>query len=267
MSKKTKLFCLILSLLIALCTLCACNDDDDNGLDYSKDHDFQVIVTDNTDALSFAPKDANYTYGLIFYKRDFISANDYSYLGQALAKQGFLVVIPKFELSAYTDYAPVEKAFADNPNVRFFVGGHSQGGGAAVRRSMENADKVIGTIVFAPYFIDRLLYDENGNMIRDENNVPVKIKDSIAGTNLPCLYVQAGDDNFLPQSIKDSTISRLSKVCTSANIEGGTHSAFSSAANDPLGDGNPITITAEDQRQATVQYTLAFMRSTVLNYI
>ena len=267
MSKKTKLFCLILSLLIALCTLCACNDDDDSGLDYSKDHDFQVIVTDNSDALTFAPKDANYAYGLIFYKRDFISASDYSYLGQALAKQGFLVVIPKFELSAYTDYAPVEKAFTDNPNVRFFVGGHSQGGGAAVRRSMENANKIIGTIVFAPYFIDRLLYDENGGMILDENNAPVKIKDSIADTALPCLYVQAGDDNFLPQSMKDMTRSRLSNACTSANIEDGTHSAFSSAANDALGDGDPITITAVDQRQATIRYTLTFMRSIVLYYI
>ena len=126
------------TLLVGICVLLtlslyAC-DKPLPKVDPSLDNDFAVNIEDGEDALVFSPIGAKPTVGLIFYVGTLIDAANYEYLVKALARQGYLTVIPK-EMFAFYQYDNYESAYDRFKDVRFFLGGHSQGGGAAIRRA------------------------------------------------------------------------------------------------------------------------------------
>ena len=141
----------ILIVALTACCLFACNDKGDSPVkvDYQSDNSYFVKTAESETALTFEPildpvysesgmtyKQVDYRFGVIFYVGTAIEPKYYEYLGNALAKQGYLVVIPKVTLNmTYAYYKAQEEAFSAYPNVKFFVAGHSQGGGAALRRA------------------------------------------------------------------------------------------------------------------------------------
>lgn len=110
MKNKLSIISAILVLVLSATFLFACAQKDDApvAVDYKQDNSFAVNTVDDDSALVFEPiadlvygengksyKKVAYRYGVVFYTGLNINASEYSYLGNALAKQGYLVIIKK----------------------------------------------------------------------------------------------------------------------------------------------------------------------------
>lgn len=248
MNKLTRTIVSFIVIALVLTTsamLFACDKNDD-GIDYSISNNFEYEVIENSDMVAYKPLNVTPKYGLIFYVGTVIEPKYYEYLATALAKEGYVAVIPKMSLyMAYAGYKEVEPAFASYPDVEFFVGGHSQGGGAAVRRAMENTSTVKGVVLYAP-----LCYNT----------------DNIVDCNLPTLLLEATNDGVLTAEMKANALTRISADAEKYMLTG-SHMSFSTFDDDGVltmfNDG-PLTQEEKDaQRQNTISYTLNFMRSVV----
>lgn len=237
---------ILLLLAISSCLIGCDKDTSDGGIDYSLNNNFEVSCTEDNTSIVYSPTTGTPEYGLIFYVGTAIEYVHYKYLGEALAKQGYLVVIPKVTAGlAYLLYNENEVAFTKYPNVKFFVGGHSQGGGAAVRRAQENVDKVQGVILYAP-----LCYGS----------------DSIRTLGLPTLLLEATKDGVLTADMKSDAKTRLPDNRTEYMIEG-CHMSFSSLDDDGtlsfFKDGPATAEVKAEQKSKTVNFTMAFMKEVV----
>ena len=215
-------------------------------VDYSIDNNYAYEIVSDEDYVTYVP-DANATHGFLFYLGTVIAPEYYDYLASALAKQGYLVVISTNAM-AYTLYDKEESTFDDYPNITFFVGGHSQGGAAAVKRTNENRDKVAGVVLLAP--IAPLEYPQ----------------DSIADAGIPVLLLEATKDGVLTSAMKADA-----KLCIPDDSEQhmieGCHMSFSTFDSDgtlTMFHDGPATQEEKDaQREATVAYVLAFLKRVV----
>ena len=215
-------------------------------VDYSIDNNYAYEIVSDEDYVTYVP-DANATHGFLFYLGTVIAPEYYDYLASALAKQGYLVVISTNAMP-YTFYDKEEYTFTDYPNVKFFVGGHSQGGAAAMKRTNENRDKVAGVVLLAP--IAPLEYPQ----------------DSIADAGIPVLLLEATKDGVLTSAMKADA-----KLCIPDDSEQhmieGCHMSFSTFDSDgtlTMFHDGPATQEEKDaQREATVAYILAFLKSVV----
>lgn len=215
-------------------------------VDYSIDNNYAYEIVSDEDYVTYVP-DANATHGFLFYLGTVIAPEYYDYLASALAKQGYLVVISTNAM-AYTLYDKEEPTFDDYSNITFFVGGHSQGGAAAMKRTNENRDKVAGVVLLAP--IAPLEYPH----------------DSIADADIPVLLLEATKDGVLTSAMKADA-----KLCIPDDSEQhmieGCHMSFSTFDSDgtlTMFHDGPATQEEKDaQREATVSYILAFLKSVV----
>ena len=271
---------LVLLITTAFC-LFACDKDESVAVDYSAENSFFVKTTDSDSALVFEPVQdpvygddgmtytkVNYRYGVVFYVGTAIEPKYYEYLGTALAKQGYLVVMPKFKLNmAYNYHAEQEKAFSDYPNVKFFIAGHSQGGGAAIRRASENASSVAGAILLSPLAYRHKKFDENGKPVKDENDVEIYISDNLKDVDVPTLLIEAAEDHVLTDEMKADARSRLKEGYTHKVISPGAHMSFCTADSDDVlkvfnDDGEGISESDKQaQRTQTVAYVLEFVKN------
>lgn len=258
MKLRLKIYDICTAIILVLCAVffVACNDEPENI--YAKDNNFVVRTTDTEDSLEFCPVGITPTYGIIFYVGGFVAPEYYTYLGESLAKQGYLVVIPKLENNmAYNDYKQTEAAFAKYPNVKFFVGGHDMGGGAAVRRAMECADNIKGVLLYAPIGFAKQKF-ENGKLVFDENGDPVWEQFTIADKHLPTLLLEV-DDTLRTEELKNEAKNHINVSNTKDyTIENSNAICFSAIPTATLSEEQ-----AKAQRTATVEYTLAFLKDTV----
>lgn len=284
----SKIILSLLSVCLLVC-FCACDktQSTDVDVDYSiSTNSFNIKTIDNDDYLAYEPiyrpsydekgelvsyTQVNYKYGLIFYVGAGIDPSLYAYLGNALAEQGYLAIFPRVENNmSYLNYKSVESAFAAYPQVKFFVGGHSvEGSGSAIRRSYENIDSVLGTILFAPVTDSarHIKVDENGNPTLDENGDEIYIRDSLSGTSLPMLVLDGKCDEIRTADAN----SRLSSNVQAEALDNANHTAFAqidSVADLPIlfaFNRNDVTKTTSEQKQnqrsLTATYVLAFMQS------
>lgn len=280
------LICLIVATLLCGC-LFACDKTDNSSfaVDYSQAYNFNIKTTQSADAWVYEPilnplyidgKLASYTtvqyrYGLVFYVGEGIAPDRYTYLADALAKQGFLVVIAKSANNmSYLNYSDTESAFLKYPDVKFFVGGHSQGGGAAIRRSYENAQTVVGTLLLSPIGQRHALYNSDGSPLIGENGAEVYVADSLATTTLPILLLDGENDKVRDsQTILDIS-SRLNDNLEHHTIKDGAHMGFCTDATTVGGVSDLFDDRAdmsEEQKQhqlsQTISCALSFMRQVI----
>lgn len=280
------LICLIVATLLCGC-LFACDKTDNSSfvVDYNQTYNFNIKTTQNADAWIYEPvlnplyidgKLASYTtvqyrYGLVFYVGEGIAPDRYTYLADALAKQGFLVVIAKnTDNMSYLNYSDTESAFGKFPDVKFFVGGHSQGGGAAIRRSYENAQTVVGTLLLSPIGQRQALYNNDGSPLIGENGAQVYLSDSLAATTLPILLLDGENDKVRASQTKADVISRLNDNLEHHTIKDGAHMGF---CTDVTTVGGILDLVddrdgmSEEQKQyqlsQTISYALSFMRQVI----
>ncbi len=236
---------LILVLAICVVAVCACNDSGEDTavyVDYSAVNDYEIEKVEEDDYVTYAPMGVEATCGVLFYLGTAIAPAYYEYLTTALAKQGYLVVVST-NLFAYIQYAEEEPTFENYPNVKFFIGGHSQGGGAGVRRAVENADKVAGLFLLAPLTFDGY---------------------SLAETDMPVLLLNAENDGVLSSTMKSEAKSRLPESRTEYLIDG-CHMSFSTNDDDAIlklfSDGPASAEVKTKQRELTEDYVLDFLKS------
>ncbi|MBQ8177986.1 MAG: hypothetical protein IJ033_02220 [Clostridia bacterium] len=218
-----------------------------NEIDYFAENSFECEKTENADFVTYAPKGVKARYGLIFYVGTAIAPANYDYLGESLAKQGYLMVVPKASKGfTYLMYTENELAFEAYPDVEFFVGGHSQGGGAAVRRAGENLEKVKGVVLYAP-----LCYGT----------------DTLVGTGMPTLLLEASNDGVLTADMKADAKTRLPEYRTEYMLDG-CHMSFSTMDADAtlkmFNDGPATEEVKAAQREDTTEYTLSFMQQVLM---
>ncbi|MBO4555091.1 MAG: hypothetical protein J5713_04860 [Clostridia bacterium] len=279
---------LVLALTVCACSFVACNKKLPY-VDYSKDNNFEVktqeyVFNPSDDeeyqfgAVVYIPQGVQAKYGFVFFVGSFIPSEYYAYLGNALAKQGYVVAIPNVMAnSAYSYYddntkVATKKLFEMYGDVKFFVGGHSQGGGAALRFADEEEEHILGAVFLAPLALQHELlnpdydpYDPNSDRyIRDENGHPIVIVDTLADSTLPTLLLEADHDHVLNDSQKAEARTRMSKSNTRFVLQNACHMGFSTMKMNLNGDG--ADIDEEDviaQRQSTVSHVLDFFKSIV----
>lgn len=250
-----KFNCILIALTVALSAvlLFACNDDENP---YAADHNFVVRTTDGEDALEFSPVDFTPKYGIVFYCGALISPSYYTYLGESLAKQGYLVIIPKLANNfALNDYLLNEPAFTKYEGVRFFVGGHDMGGGAAVRRAMECKSYIKGVFLYSPLAFKTQKF-ENGQLVFDDDGDPVWQHFSIANQSIPTLLLET-DEQSRTDELKQDAKSHINlNSATLITLNNSATTAFSQNTSLPLEQ-------AKAQRALAIKHTLDFLRSVV----
>ena len=91
-----------------------------------------------------------------FYQGAKVEAEAYSYLGEALAKDGHFVVMPKLPLNlAIFGINEVDSVIEKYPEVqKWYVAGHSMGGAMISKYASQHEDKVHGIIFLGSYPAD-----------------------------------------------------------------------------------------------------------------
>ncbi len=269
--KKISILSILLIVIMTLScfSFMACDSQELMPIDYAKENDFEVAIKTidatydeegnltNRGYMVFEPKldgtgyqDAK--YGLIFYLGTIMKPELYSYIGNALAKQGYIVAFYNAPF-AYAQYEEKEKAFEMYPNVKFFVGGHSQGGGAAIRRAMECEDIVKGAILLDPMAFRHQLLDDNGEPMQNEDGVDIYVNDSLKDTNMPAIFIKAQDQLIIKDSDRETALDRMNDGVLIHDLgEGSTHAAFAE------------TESGKEQRDEILTCILAFMQSIIL---
>lgn len=281
MKKRTIIYAVstVLCLILLLSCAVGCNEKEDD-IDYGKDNSYSVKTIDDDDALIFEPKtDADIKYGLIFYVGTGISPSQYSYLGNSLAKQGYVVVIPKTQNDMPLQYyTQSECAFEKYPSVQFFIAGHSnQGAGACVKRSNDCENDILGSILIAPILASTPVVDADDNTVTDnDGNGLTRVNESLCNFTKPVLLVDAKEDKVRTSQQISDVLSALPASYTHKTIENASHISFCQIdSKEQLtikeiiwapyeDDFNANTIEQKnDQRTLTAFYILEFMRDTI----
>ncbi|MEK4743207.1 MULTISPECIES: alpha/beta hydrolase [unclassified Bacillus (in: firmicutes)] len=188
------------------------------------------LVDDKKDEenIVFGQKDAK--IGIVFYQGAKVEVESYSYLGEALAKDGHFVVMPKLPLNlAILGTNVVDSIIEKYPEVqKWYVAGHSMGGAMISKYAFHHEERVDGIILLGSYPAD----DFSTKLI-------------------PMLSIYGEVDGLATvEKIKNSK-KLMSKNTTMHMIKGGNHANFG-MYGEQKGDNSSL-ITSKAQRDETVK--------------
>lgn len=135
MDKKFLIFISAIAVIVLFCaTFVSCTQRNDApSVDYTDiaGNSYNVNVTDTSEYKSYIP---------LFSDIEFL---------EKIARAGIAVYVPA---NPFPDlaYSPTENGYEILKLGNYFIGGHSQGGGAAIRRAAENLGNTAGLILFSP---------------------------------------------------------------------------------------------------------------------
>jgi Alpha/beta hydrolase family len=196
-----------------------------------------VTFTDAGDRLEWAPSDGDYDAALVFYPGGKVPAPAYGPAAQAIAGQGYLVIVPEmpFNLAVF-DIDAAARAIEAHPEVETWaLAGHSLGGSMAAQFLASHPDAARGIAFWASY----------------------------AATDLSALDLEV----VSAWGTLDAGAARMSGPeatavvpagSTFTPIEGGNHEQmgwYTGQPNDP-----PATISREEQQRQVVEATLGMLR-------
>ena len=200
--------------------------------------DSYVSVESSPLGTFFLPPSRQASLGLIFYPGARVPKEAYAYLGRALAKAGYAVVILSLPLN-FAVFSPYKAAQAEKalPSVRAWViGGHSLGGAMAASYCAKPRPKVAGLLFLAAY--------PGGSA-------------NLSASSLPILSISATNDGLATPDKIAASRRLLPSMARFIEISGGNHAQFGEYGLQP-GDGTATT-SGPAQRQAVVEETLGFM--------
>ncbi len=188
------------------------------------------LVDDKKDEenIVFGENDAK--IGVVFYQGAKVEAEAYSYLGEALAKDGYFVVMPKLPLNlAILGINAVDSVMEQYPEVqKWYVAGHSMGGAMISKYAFQHEDKVGGIIFLGSYPAD-----------------------DFSTKSIPMLSIYGEVDALATVEKIENNKKLMSKNTTMHMIKGGNHAHFG-MYGEQKGD-NASLITAKAQRDETVK--------------
>ncbi|HHK5535369.1 TPA: alpha/beta hydrolase [Bacillus mobilis] len=180
------------------------------------------------DYIAFGEKGAK--IGVIFYQGAKVEAEAYSYLGEALAKDGHFVVMPKLPLNlAILGINEVDSVIEKYPEVqKWYVAGHSMGGAMISKYAFQHEEKVDGIIFLGSYPAD-----------------------DFSTKSIPMLSIYGEVDALATVEKIENNKKFMSKNTTMHMIKGGNHAHFG-MYGEQKGD-NASLITPKAQRDETVK--------------
>lgn len=284
---KTVSIILVLSLMLAcgMLFLSACDKKENSvpRVDYARINDYAVKTETATyqdemfTAKLYYPENVEAEYGLLFFVGTIIAPEYYDYLGNALAKQGYVVAIPSVPF-AYFEYETKSRPIADAvrskfDGIKFFVGGHSQGGGAAMRFACEEIDSVQGAILLAPLTFGaresteeeyEALHEAHPEWFNVNNDGSISRTDTLKNVDLPTLLLEADGDKILSDADKNNARAKMPKNVQRHLLAHACHMGFSTSEMSLAGDGADMSEEdKENQRFLTASYVLDFLQITV----
>ena len=200
--------------------------------------DDQVIVTQAA-WLTFSPTNPAPETGFIFYPGGRISYLGYSDFMQAVAAQGYLVVVPQmpFNIAAMRPEIASEIIAAHPEISQWVIGGHSVGGTMAAQYTKTHAQQISGLVIWASYPADNA---------------------DLSNSVVPTILVYVSLD---PAANDEQILSRrhlLPQEARFVRIEGGDHHQFGSYEIRP--EDHLAAISRADQRQQVLQATLNLLQ-------
>lgn len=176
----------------------------------------------------FGQKDAK--VGIVFYQGAKVEVESYSYLGEALAKDGHFVVMPKLPLNlAILGTNVVDSIIEKYPEVqKWYVAGHSMGGAMISRYAFQHEEKVDGIILLGSYPAD-----------------------DFSSKLMPMLSIYGEVDGLATVEKIKNNKKLMSKNTTMHMIKGGNHANFG-MYGEQKGD-NASLITSKAQQDETVK--------------
>lgn len=200
-----------------------------------------VVKTQKDGYLVYAPE-GDVEWVLLFYVGTAMPADNYDAVMNALASRGVAVIVSENALADLM-YEETEKAFEEYPDAKYFIGGHSQGGGAAIRRAAENLDKTAGVILYSPMIVN---------------------DSTLADKDIPAIYFEAENDRVLTADFKAESASRTNAECEFVYLQGANHMCYGAADFAPF-DGENTRPLAEIQDEIALK-TLKFVQRAIKEY-
>lgn len=237
-TKKKLLYATAIVPLIVVCTafFAACydkpaQDQPLDGVDYTdlSKNSYEVAQTTTENYKLYTPEKHKVKYGFIFFLGTAMSVSNYDNILEKIASAGIAVYVPAnpfpdvfYSLNVFD----LESVNAE----KYFVGGHSQGGGAAVRYAYENTENTAGVILFSPLV---------------SNNA------TLENTSLPSLYFEAQNDNVLTDDMQNHAKSVMNESCRYVLLEGAGHMCYGESSL--LDGGGTVRDKIEIQNEITVE--------------
>lgn len=215
MKKIYKIFLITVLATIILASIFAGCTKEDNKIynnQYTNDASYDSGISSNqyevktfiADGYKVYQPQVNTEWVFIFYLGTAMSVNNYDEILTKVASHGISVVVSDNKI-ADLGYKKEEKAFFMFDCKNYIIGGHSQGGGAAIRRAKENMEIVKACVLLSP-------------MISNSSS----LKDS----TLPVLFFEAENDKILSSEQKNEAKSRMNDKCQYVLLEGANHMCY-----------------------------------------
>jgi len=207
---------------------------------------FDTVLRNPADAstnkawLSFMPDGVPPETGFIIYPGGHVDYRAYAPTAQAIADQGYLVVIVRMPLSlAVFDPNAAAQVIGGHPEIKHWaVGGHSLGGAMAASFVYNHPGEVDGLVLWGSY--------------------PAANND-LSGAYLQVVSISGTLDGLSTPEKIAASISLLPPDTIWVAIEGGNHAQFG-WYGDQSGD-NPATISREEQQAQIVRASVDLLKS------
>lgn len=199
-----------------------------------------TVTVSTSPMLTFTPTAIAPTTGFIFYPGGRVPPSAYAPYGQAIAEQGYLVVMPSMPLQlAVLNPDAALDIIAAYPDIQHWVvGGHSLGGAMAANFAHRYPDTVDGVVLWASF---------------------AQASDSLADSSLDVVSIYGTLDGLAtPQKIEEARPSLPADTVYVA-LEGGNHAQFG-WYGEQAGD-NPATLSHEAHMAQTVAATTDLLAS------
>ncbi len=190
--------------------------------------DSEVIVSEGKD-IRFERVGSQPETGIILYPGGRCDPRAYAPLARAMAKQGYIFVIPNMPLRlAVMDGNRAEKIMAAHPHIkRWILGGHSMGGVMAAHFTSKHQDKVSGLFFAGSY--------------------PASMS-TMPEAKLPVIMISGSHDFITRKEEVAAAPNRLPSHTQFVTIEGGDHYQFGCFANAE----HSATIDRQEQQRQLI---------------
>lgn len=246
MRHRIYIFAAFTLLLCLLCSffLVSCKSTDNEGssatVDYSDvvSGSYDVEFVETKDYKLYKPVAKGVEYGFIFFLGTAMPVDNYDYIMTKIASAGFAVYVPSNMFPDLT-YNTINIDYDAIGAKKYFVGGHSQGGGAAVRYAFENADTIQGLILFSPL---------------------VSNDATLVDTDIPSIYFKAENDYVLTDAMQADAQSRMNASCKYVLLSGAGHMCYGQSS---LLDNGGTVRPKEEIQDEILSLILPFMQSSL----